>query len=213
MALSAAESVRDAELRARLQFDCLDVDRKRPVPQLYPMFARPEGDSSQRRTDSLSRPVHENLRPGQGDDIERGIAGSRDCCDNLRFAQPRRRRYFLVLEPCAGLVHSRRLQRRTGFGGRDCVPPPAWRSRLRGLRRRFRLFHLRRRGFRRLDLGRPDPGRCRRWRSEEHTSELQSRFELVCRLLLEKKKEGSVLSTMSTTSWIRPSLRAALTTS
>src|SRR5437868_11623149 len=29
--------------------------------------------------------------------------------------------------------------------------------------------------------------RCRT-RSEEHTSELQSRFELVCRLLLEKKK-------------------------
>src|SRR5699024_11716943 len=34
-----------------------------------------------------------------------------------------------------------------------------------------------------------DFGRCRfdRERSEEHTSELQSRFELVCRLLLEKK--------------------------
>src|SRR5699024_12450913 len=28
-----------------------------------------------------------------------------------------------------------------------------------------------------------------RVRSEEHTSELQSRFDLVCRLLLEKKKE------------------------
>src|SRR5699024_12608306 len=28
-----------------------------------------------------------------------------------------------------------------------------------------------------------------RARSEEHTSELQSRFDLVCRLLLEKKKE------------------------
>src|SRR5437868_12142376 len=28
----------------------------------------------------------------------------------------------------------------------------------------------------------------RRHRSEEHTSELQSRFDLVCRLLLEKKK-------------------------
>src|SRR5699024_12141595 len=27
-------------------------------------------------------------------------------------------------------------------------------------------------------------------RSEEHTSELQSRFDLVCRLLLEKTKEG-----------------------
>src|SRR5699024_12186204 len=28
-----------------------------------------------------------------------------------------------------------------------------------------------------------------RFRSEEHTSELQSRFDLVCRLLLEKKKQ------------------------
>src|SRR2546429_5339266 len=27
------------------------------------------------------------------------------------------------------------------------------------------------------------------WRSEEHTSELQSRLHLVCRLLLEKKKQ------------------------
>src|SRR5699024_12627953 len=32
-------------------------------------------------------------------------------------------------------------------------------------------------------------------RSEEHTSELQSRFDLVCRLLLEKKKEEHLLST------------------
>src|SRR2546421_8973396 len=31
------------------------------------------------------------------------------------------------------------------------------------------------------------PVSCR-WRSEEHTSELQSRSDLVCRLLLEKKK-------------------------
>src|SRR5437868_13287973 len=29
-----------------------------------------------------------------------------------------------------------------------------------------------------------------RGRSEEHTSELQSRFDLVCRLLLEKKKKA-----------------------
>src|SRR5882762_1252518 len=28
-----------------------------------------------------------------------------------------------------------------------------------------------------------------RWRSEEHTSELQSHLNLVCRLLLEKKKK------------------------
>src|SRR5438067_5612880 len=30
-------------------------------------------------------------------------------------------------------------------------------------------------------------------RSEEHTSELQSRFDLVCRLLLEKKKKNTKL--------------------
>src|SRR3712207_7800663 len=33
------------------------------------------------------------------------------------------------------------------------------------------------------------PGRRRAQRSEEHTSELQSRQYLVCRLLLEKKKK------------------------
>src|SRR2546422_4119708 len=32
-------------------------------------------------------------------------------------------------------------------------------------------------------------GSCRKKRSEEHTSELQSRLHLVCRLLLEKKKK------------------------
>src|SRR5207302_6603882 len=32
------------------------------------------------------------------------------------------------------------------------------------------------------------------WRSEEHTSELQSRENLVCRLLLEKKKPGDKIS-------------------
>src|SRR6267143_500168 len=33
-------------------------------------------------------------------------------------------------------------------------------------------------------------------RSEEHTSELQSQFHLVCRLLLEKKKQNHILSTL-----------------
>src|SRR2546430_9755583 len=32
-----------------------------------------------------------------------------------------------------------------------------------------------------------------RWRSEEHTSELQSQSNLVCRLLLEKKKKTTIL--------------------
>src|SRR5699024_12119920 len=33
---------------------------------------------------------------------------------------------------------------------------------------------------------------CCNNRSEEHTSELQSRFDLVCRLLLEKKKNKTI---------------------
>src|SRR5699024_11824668 len=33
-------------------------------------------------------------------------------------------------------------------------------------------------------------------RSEEHTSELQSRFDLVCRLLLEKKKKTILVQKM-----------------
>src|SRR5215471_20247873 len=38
--------------------------------------------------------------------------------------------------------------------------------------------------------GQPAPGPAPHWRrSEEHTSELQSRRDLVCRLLLEKKKK------------------------
>src|SRR5215469_18838940 len=36
--------------------------------------------------------------------------------------------------------------------------------------------------------GTPTTSHCV-WRSEEHTSELQSRRDLVCRLLLEKKKK------------------------
>src|SRR5690606_40908039 len=43
--------------------------------------------------------------------------------------------------------------------------------------------------------------RRRHWcwcRSEEHTSELQSRENLVCRLLLEKKKHKEIKTTLST---------------
>src|ERR1041385_9559757 len=36
------------------------------------------------------------------------------------------------------------------------------------------------------------PAPAVRWRSEEHTSELQSRLHLVCRLLLEKKKKSGI---------------------
>src|SRR5689334_24465213 len=51
---------------------------------------------------------------------------------------------------------------------------------------------FRSRGDARADPPAPPPRRHRRLlhrpRSEEHTSELQSQFHLVCRLLLEKKK-------------------------
>src|SRR5258708_26853431 len=40
-----------------------------------------------------------------------------------------------------------------------------------------------------LDAGEAKPPRLRVFRSEEHTSELQSPDHLVCRLLLEKKKQ------------------------
>src|SRR2546422_3890851 len=44
------------------------------------------------------------------------------------------------------------------------------------------------------------PGTIQTWipRSEEHTSELQSRLHLVCRLLLEKKKNNSNNSNSTT---------------
>src|SRR5260370_13660237 len=52
-------------------------------------------------------------------------------------------------------------------------------------------------GSRRLQLGhvlhqaRTGPNERARIRSEEHTSELQSHLNLVCRLLLEKKKKNT----------------------
>src|SRR6266853_5589770 len=40
--------------------------------------------------------------------------------------------------------------------------------------------------------------RCRSRRSEEHTSELQSQSNLVCRLLLEKKKKKKIINLLVT---------------
>src|SRR5690606_41383440 len=79
-------------------------------------------------------------------------------------------------------------------------PPRSGRSRLRTLCRSGSLFPCSRPGSfpvpeRWWDIGSPYlPARFRgrsrtAARSEEHTSELQSRENLVCRLLLEKKKK------------------------
>src|SRR5439155_9087772 len=50
----------------------------------------------------------------------------------------------------------------------------------------------RRCGASRSRRSRRPPCHCRGARSEEHTSELQSRGHLVCRLLLEKKKKRNI---------------------
>src|SRR2546426_7542636 len=67
----------------------------------------------------------------------------------------------------------------------ECVLPP----------HQFAATAPRPRGERRiaehpLERGGPGLGLERRNRSEEHTSELQSPCNLVCRLLLEKKKKN-----------------------
>src|SRR5699024_12104948 len=61
----------------------------------------------------------------------------------------------------------------------------------RGARSQDEPIDLRRRG--RTAATQPAAGRLAPpGRSEEHTSELQSRFDLVCRLLLEKKKNNII---------------------
>src|SRR2546430_12221546 len=63
-----------------------------------------------------------------------------------------------------------------------------------------------------VDIGRRRPRRRAQWsremhvsgrglRSEEHTSELQSQSNLVCRLLLEKKKHSSATCRLPDTQW------------
>src|SRR5437762_744399 len=61
------------------------------------------------------------------------------------------------------------------LGRRDVLPVDDF-----GVREGFRVAYGRR--------ARPTPKALRAYRSEEHTSELQSPMYLVCRLLLEKKK-------------------------
>src|SRR5207247_10072089 len=89
-----------------------------------------------------------------------------------------------------------------------CSPPRSSLFTYATLFRSIRLVRSRRRAreLRRVRAALPQPAvpldrlgdaaqgatrrrRARAVRSEEHTSELQSRVDLVCRLLLEKKKE------------------------
>src|SRR6266496_1062282 len=94
-----------------------------------------------------------------------------------------------LIEQYMSLVRSlaRRCSSRSWWSSSPCSS---------GGRRRFRSWR-RQQGWRRSRCSRRSsravrtrPCRCRpAARSEEHTSELQSRRDLVCRLLLEKKKK------------------------
>src|SRR3712207_8689221 len=90
-----------------------------------------------------------------------------------------------TLFPYTTLFRSRVL----GPRARQPLHLPLQRARA-GRHRRLRDAAARRRGLRErvLDDVRETARRIAR-RSEEHTSELQSRQYLVCRLLLEKKKQ------------------------
>src|SRR5690349_22043412 len=93
-----------------------------------------------------------------------------------------------TLFPYTTLFRSRRPRRLTRSPARntDLLAGVARRHGLADERRR--TTGLPRRCARRRDLDRAQ-GRTTA-RSEEHTSELQSRRDLVCRLLLEKKKSN-----------------------
>src|SRR5699024_12244046 len=96
-------------------------------------------------------------------------------CAYFLFCSMIRRRLSATLFPYTTLFRSR------GSGGLLLLPQRVHGACCLRQRRRERGGGL---GHRRLHgaggLGQQD-------RSEEHTSELQSRFDLVCRLLLEKK--------------------------
>src|SRR2546422_315956 len=116
-------------------------------------------------TDTATTQTHERWR----------ILGSR--CRVRRLTD---RAYAASVRPCSSVPDNpggssgQRVQRgvRLRAGGLDVVEE-------RALRRFVERSAL-------PGLGRPE---CENDRSEEHTSELQSRLHLVCRLLLEKKKK------------------------
>src|SRR5699024_12694668 len=85
---------------------------------------------------------------------------------------------FLILPPPpkSTLFPYTTLFRSSITGRSHITMPPEWIPRWRGSFSNWRAISSTSAGI----------------RSEEHTSELQSRFDLVCRLLLEKKKKNYI---------------------
>src|SRR5690606_41945586 len=105
------------------------------------------------------------------------------CFGMMPFPLPSRSLPFFSIVTATSLLYTLSLH--------DALPisPPAGRRprRTRGGRRSGRRGTTRSAPTEQSRGSGGDP-RCGRARSEEHTSELQSRENLVCRLLLEKKK-------------------------
>src|SRR5207253_8945177 len=113
---------------------------------------------------------------------ERGTLRQHSTATLILFSSMLRRPPRSTLFPYTTLFRSARRGARTADGAARAVRP---RSPAPGARRRI----------------------PRKARSEEHTSELQSRGHLVCRLLLEKKKAKSGRLLHPPSSRIRSSLR------
>src|SRR2546428_3045539 len=92
-----------------------------------------------------------------------------------------------TLFPYTTLFRSCRLWRRGWPGGASpALRPIDWQGRMRQRGARLPAPHSTLPVYRKEE---------QEMRSEEHTSELQSRSDLVCRLLLEKKKSNSTTIT------------------
>src|SRR5207248_8228198 len=94
-----------------------------------------------------------------------------------------------TLFPYTTLFRSLRVLRLGGRGAGATTTTTASAGAAAGATTRRLTRRRRGRGRRRQQVGRP--GTERPGRSEEHTSELQSPYDLVCRLLLEKKKKNN----------------------
>src|SRR5437870_13345420 len=95
--------------------------------------------------------------------------------NKLEISDPKLSSFFFFNDPATTEIYTLSLH--------DALPiSKEFRSRPRSRRQRWRIWNPR------------TSGRGRKRRSEEHTSELQSRGHLVCRLLLEKKKTNIALA-------------------
>src|SRR3712207_3072624 len=111
------------------------------------------------------------------------------------FTHPLRMLFFFFNDTATTEIYTLSLHDALPISGSRCEregrrPPSGGRSRTSRRRPAWCRWRPRRSDRRSPCRGRPCRSSARPRRSEEHTSELQSRQYLVCRLLLEKKKKS-----------------------